>query len=103
MKPTLALLVIVLSLVWGFEGCVQDLGTLAPQKIDATDPLFIFQWHLKNTGQEGGTIGEDIHVEPVWNSCGLDGLCRGEGVNIVVVDVGVEVAHEDLAANIVPG
>ncbi|HVE15809.1 MAG TPA: hypothetical protein VNB29_03690, partial [Chthoniobacterales bacterium] len=31
------------------------------------DPLITSQWHLKNTGQSGGTVGIDVNVEPVWN------------------------------------
>ncbi len=70
------------------------------------DPLYKDQWHLKNTGQAGndgvpGTEGEDINVEPVWNSC-ADNSCRGEGVRITVVDDGLEIEHEDLKANVVP-
>ena len=61
------------------------------------DPLYLEQWHLKNTGQAGGLLGEDIHVEPVWESL------LGQGVRIAVVDLDLEIAHEDLAANVVPG
>jgi kexin len=62
------------------------------------DPLFGDEWHLLNTGQAGGIPGEDINVIPVWNS----GL-RGEGIRIAVVDDGLDIAHEDLAANIATG
>lgn len=73
-----------------------------------TDPLFKDQWHLKNTGQLGANgvaakVGEDINVEPVWNSCGLAATCRGEGIRIAVVDDGMEILHEDLVANVVAG
>lgn len=73
-----------------------------------TDPLFKDQWHLKNTGQLGANgvvakVGEDINVEPVWNSCGLAATCRGEGIRIAVVDDGMEILHEDLAANVAAG
>lgn len=67
------------------------------------DPLYSEQWHLKNTGQNGGVVGEDINVEPVWQSCGEGNTCRGEGVVVVVVDGGVQIIHEDLEPNIVPG
>ncbi|NOX76157.1 MAG: S8 family serine peptidase [Gammaproteobacteria bacterium] len=74
----------------------------------ANDPLFGDQWHLKNTGQLGndgaaGLAGEDINVEPVWNSCGTGNTCRGEGIRIAVVDDGLEISHEDLAANVATG
>lgn len=63
-----------------------------------SDPLFQYQWHLKNTGQNGATSGEDINVEPAWNA----GF-TGAGINIVAVDDGLEIAHEDLADNVVAG
>lgn len=64
----------------------------------AGDPLFSDQWHLQNMGQGGGTLGEDLNVIPVWNS----GF-KGEGIRIAVVDDGLEIAHEDLAANVAAG
>ncbi len=67
------------------------------------DTLFADQWHLDNTGQAGGTATEDINVDSVWASCAGGTTCRGEGVRIAIVDDGIEIAHEDLLANIVPG
>lgn len=74
----------------------------------SNDPLYVDQWHLKNTAQPnvdgapGGTAGEDVNVEPAWSAagCGTGNTCRGEGVRVAVVDSGVEIAHEDLQANI---
>jgi proprotein convertase subtilisin/kexin type 2 len=62
------------------------------------DPLYSDQWHLKNTGSPTGTAGEDTNVESVWNN----GIC-GIGITIAVVDDGLEIGHEDLAANVVAG
>lgn len=62
------------------------------------DPLFGDQWHLQNTGQNGGIPGEDTNVIPVW-SMGL----RGEGVRVAVVDEDLEIIHEDLATNVATG
>jgi len=69
-----------------------------------SDPLATQQWHLKNTGQNAfadgvGVIGMDINVEPVFSTLGI----TGANVIVAVVDSGLEIAHEDLAANVVPG
>ena len=58
------------------------------------DPLFAQQWHLKNTGQGGGTAGSDVNVVNVWDTR------QGSGVRIAIVDDGLEVTHPDLAANV---
>ena len=69
-----------------------------------SDPLATQQWHLKNTGQNAfadgtGAAGIDINVEPVFSTFGF----TGNGVIAAVVDTGLEIAHEDLAANVIPG
>ncbi len=66
------------------------------------DPLYGCQWHLKNTGQlsfNGQAIaaGEDINIEGVWNDAVF-----GNGINVAVVDNGMDPDHEDLAANVNP-
>jgi subtilisin-like proprotein convertase family protein len=68
------------------------------------DPLATQQWHLKNTGQNAfadgtGIAGFDINVEPVFSILGF----TGNGVITAVVDTGLEIAHEDLSANVIPG
>ena len=70
---------------------------------DLSDPLAVQQWHLKNTGQNAfadtaGVTGMDINVEPVYSTFGF----TGNGVITAVVDTGLEIAHEDLAANVIP-
>ena len=62
------------------------------------DPLFSNQWHLENRGQGGGFPGEDINVLPVWAD-----YKGSAGQVIAIVDDGVEISHEDLAANLVSG
>ena len=57
----------------------------------AGDDLYACQWHLKNHEDEG----EDINVEPVW----AEGI-TGQGVNVAVVDDGMDHYHEDLAPNV---
>ena len=60
------------------------------------DPLFSQQWHLRNTGQGGGTAGIDIRVTNVW----AQGIL-GSNVVIGVVDDGVQYTHPDLSTNYV--
>src|SRR5690606_33819331 len=60
------------------------------------DPLLPSQWHLNNTGTNAnfGTAGNDINVFPAWDTV------TGAGVNIAIVDEGIEVTHPDLIANV---
>ena len=55
------------------------------------DPLYACQWHLQNHIDED----EDINVEPAW----ADGI-DGTGINVAVVDDGLDHYHEDLAPNV---
>jgi proprotein convertase subtilisin/kexin type 2 len=61
------------------------------------DPMLDRQWHLKNTGQRGGKLGEDINVEGAWK------VSLGEGVRIALVDDALETVHGDLKSNVVAG
>lgn len=69
-----------------------------------TDPYLNYQWHLFNVGQVVnpgqfqdlyGVPGQDINVIPAW-----DLGYSGKGVNVAVVDDGVQLNHPDLVANI---
>lgn len=62
-----------------------------------TDPLLAEQWHLRNTGQNGGSFGEDIRAIDAWT------LTRGAGVRVAVIDDAVEILHADLKPNVVEG
>ena len=67
------------------------------------DPLFNHQWSLHNTGQAsfadgGGVAGEDLRMTQT-----LAGGPTGNGVQVAVVDSGLEICHPDLAANVEPG
>jgi subtilisin family serine protease len=59
-----------------------------------TDPQYTNQWHLNNTGQNGGTAGEDINVVPAWNAG-----YTGTGIIIGIVDDGLQRTHADLSPN----
>lgn len=59
------------------------------------DPFFSAQWNMQNTGQNGGTVGADIHSTQAWN------ITTGSaGVVVAVLDTGVDYNHTDLASNI---
>ena len=72
-------------------GCTAETAGLTDPPVG--DDLYACQWHLKNREENG----KDINVEPVWE----EGI-TGEGVNVVVVDDGIDQYHEDLAPNIHP-
>ena len=68
-----------------------------------SDPLYQHQWHLNNNGQtnfatSGGTTGVDLNIDSV-----IAGGTTGSGVIVAVIDSGLEIAHEDLTANMVTG
>ena len=69
----------------------------------ANDPLYQYQWHLDNTGQtnfasNAGTSTHDINVDGV-----ITAGYTGTGITVAAVDQGLEIAHEDLAGNVVSG
>jgi len=75
----------------------QQIARQQHKRIIPTDPLYADQWHLNNTGQSGGTAGQDINIVPVWNN-----NIMGTGVVIGIVDDGLQHTHPDLSPNYVP-
>lgn len=67
-------------------------------RVEATrspnDPLYESQWALHNTGQSGGSSGDDINMEAVWNI-----LTGSHSIVVAVIDTGIDYTHPDLAAN----
>jgi subtilisin-like proprotein convertase family protein/endonuclease/exonuclease/phosphatase family metal-dependent hydrolase len=64
------------------------------KKLLPNDPLFGEQWHLRNTGQNGGLAGTDVNLTNVWDTF------RGSGIYIAIVDDGLQTAHTDLVENV---
>ncbi|NBX05749.1 MAG: peptidase S8, partial [Betaproteobacteria bacterium] len=67
------------------------------------DPLLPFQWHIQNTGQSAfastsGSAGNDVNAAGAW-AAGI----TGKDVLVNVVDTGLEIGHEDLKAQVLPG
>lgn len=75
-------------------GCFYQYTNPPMSLLTGLDPLLAQQWHLSNTGQGGGTPGEDLRATNAWTSS------KGEGVRVAVVDDAIETVHEDLAPNV---
>ena len=60
------------------------------------DPEIGSQWHLTNSGQGGGTIGEDANVTAAWD------IANGSGVTISIIDDGFAHSHTDLSPGYQP-
>jgi subtilisin family serine protease len=59
------------------------------------DPRFPDQWHLKNTGQNGATVGVDGRVDEAWD------VTQGDPQVVVAInDDGVDLNHPDLKDNL---
>ncbi|MGK0186750.1 MAG: subtilisin family serine protease [Verrucomicrobiales bacterium] len=80
----------------------KEMGKAARETRDfeLNDPLASFdsgqpgyQWHLANSGQNGGVAGVDLNVGRAWESF------RGAGVALAVLDDAVEISHPDIAPN----
>lgn len=78
-------------------GCELSYSLTDSPVLTGVDPLLREQWHLQNTGQNGGLAGEDLRALPAW------AITRGAGVRVAVVDDAVELVHPDLYPNLVPG
>lgn len=85
----------------GVESAEVDLARQFDRRFVPNDPRYAhsttntaYQWHLKNTGANDGTAGEDVGgIETLWDTL------RGNGITISIVDDGLQINHPDLAAN----
>lgn len=64
------------------------------QEVLPNDPYFDLQWHLRNTGQGGGTIDADADLSWAWSF----GLGDPDTV-IAIYDSSVDILHGDLTVN----
>jgi proprotein convertase subtilisin/kexin type 2 len=59
-----------------------------------SDPLYPYQWYLKNTGQSNGKPRLDLNVEKAW-AMGI----TGKNITTAIMDDGVDYMHPDLKNN----
>jgi subtilisin family serine protease len=67
------------------------------------DPLIGEMWHLNNVGQRAFASGSATACQDINVADAIVSGLTGAGVIAVVVDSGLEIAHEDLAQNVLPG
>ncbi|MCE2456656.1 MAG: S8 family serine peptidase [Dehalococcoidia bacterium] len=70
-----------------FDTC--NARTQALNNPSISDPLYACQWHLESNEYV------DINIESAWDAGAL-----GEGVNVALVDQGLDYRHEDLKDNV---
>ena len=73
---------------------VDNLVGPPPPPEEPTDPLYPYQWYLKNTGQNGGKARLDLNVEDAW----AQGI-TGRNVTTAIMDDGVDYMHPDIINN----
>jgi subtilisin family serine protease/subtilisin-like proprotein convertase family protein len=67
--------------------------------VPPSDEHYTEQWDLRNVGQQGGSLGSDIHMEDAWkkiNELEDQGMPLAPVV-VAVIDTGVDYTHPDLA------
>jgi subtilisin family serine protease len=65
-----------------------------------SDPLLAYQWSIKNVGVSAFSsdlpvAGNDMNVTAAW-ALGY----TGKGIKVAIIDSGLDIKHEDLAANV---
>lgn len=65
-----------------------------PRRREVNDPLFPKQWHLQDAAEGQETGG--LNLRSAWD------YVTGKGINITIVDDGLEIGHVDLADNSYP-
>ena len=65
-----------------------------PRQREVNDPLFTKQWHLKDASEGAEAGGSNLAA--AWD------FVTGKGINVVIVDDGLEIGHVDLKQNSYP-
>lgn len=78
----------------GYDSLKVENMVSLPPPTDPSDPLFPYQWYLKNTGQNGGKVRLDLNVEAAWAQ-GVTGV----NVTTAIMDDGVDYMHPDIINN----
>ncbi len=78
------------QIAWSEADSLNQIDAAVPN-----DAQFSQQWALNNTGQTGGTPGDDIDATQAWNI-----TTGSRNVVVAVIDSGVDYTDPDLAANI---
>lgn len=74
--------------------------TLTERNNTPNDPLFMQQWQLQNTGQNGGSVGADLGALPAWDITTGGLTPAGDTIVVAVIDGGLATAHPDIAPNL---
>lgn len=61
------------------------------------DPFYNSQWSINNQAYLGGTTDADMDVDEAWQ------LSTGQGINVAIIDEGVDLSHPDLVGNLISG
>ena len=87
--------------------CITETNALVPPVGDA---LYSCQWHLEDRSEgredDDAKDDQDINVELVWgdyilaDGSTVRGGIKGQGINIAVVDDGMDIDHPDLSPNV---
>ncbi len=76
--------------LWAQPNLLRPLHT---RQVVPTDEFFSAQWHLNNTGQDGGTPDADIDATEAWV------ISEGADIRFAIFDDGFDLDHEDLRDN----
>ncbi|WP_051568306.1 S8/S53 family peptidase [Crocinitomix catalasitica] len=64
------------------------------------DPQIGLQWHLKNTGVDGGVVDADIDAVETWDITTGGVTTHGDTIVVCIIESGgIDYTHEDLAGN----